>query len=91
MTERFLRNLEIFGGIRYATECQLLYYGCHVRNPCVVQLSIFDWLEAFQAHPSIGERTSGEDSGSSFSSFSAVEQSVAAETADESVKQVVLQ
>ena len=74
--------------MRYATECQLLYYGCHVRNPCVVQLSIFDWLEAFQAHPSIGERTSREDLGSS---FSAVEQSVAAETADESVKQVVLQ
>lgn len=57
----------------------------------MVQLSIFDWLEAFQAHPSIGERTSREDSGSSFSAFSAVEQSVAAETADESVKQVVLQ
>lgn len=53
----------------------------------MLQLSIFDWLEAFQAHPSIGERATGEGLGSA---FSVVEQSMAAQTADESLKQVKL-
>lgn len=54
-------------------------------NTCWVQMSIFDWLEAFQGHPTIGDRNPG------ISKMSSREQATAAETATEQTSADLLQ
>lgn len=48
-----------------------------------MQLNIFDWLEAFQAHPRIGDRKPSADD--QFSRMSQSEQAMASETSNQSI------
>lgn len=55
-----------------------------------VQVSVPDWLEAFRAHPRIGDASALRHSTDKFSSYSKSEQSVALQGTTSQVQQVCL-